>query len=360
MWPFLIFTGVFSVAALLSDNKKPNLFAWALFMALYVFFIGLRHSVGMDWNNYLRMIVAVYQSHTWETVFDANEAGYRALLLLSSQMNLGIYGANFIGAIVMGAGIFKYSARAPWPWIALLAAIPYLSVVVGMSANRQAIAIGILLWACAEWDNRSMLWKSSLILLATLFHFSAISFFAFLVMGSQINRTVKIAMSGVLFLGLFAYMSASSHFQYYSDVYGVGADVHSSGALMHVSQNAFPALAALMMRKKYRDILLPTPLLKNMALVSVMLFPAALVSSVAAGRITLYMFPVSIYILSSAPRLLEPKSERPLYKMFISTLLFLVAFVWLSFANSRHGHVPYENVLFIKWYERELCCTSLF
>jgi hypothetical protein len=75
------------------------------FLVLVVF-VGLRHKVGMDWNNYLLMIVKASDGSAMDSLRVA-EPGYAILLWLSASANFGVYGANFVGAVVLLLGIFR-------------------------------------------------------------------------------------------------------------------------------------------------------------------------------------------------------------------------------------------------------------
>ncbi len=124
---------------------------------LVIVFIGLRHRVGMDWNNYLRMSRAVEGRALFESMIC--EPGYAVLLWFSTWTGNSVYLVNVIGTVIFAAGVFRFARRCPEPWLALLAAVPVLFVVVGMSASRQAIAIGIVMWCFAGWEQSTTLRK---------------------------------------------------------------------------------------------------------------------------------------------------------------------------------------------------------
>lgn len=354
MTPYLVVMIAFAVLAVLAPQRKPDRLTWALAFVVLVAFVGLRHKVGMDWNNYLVMIARVKEVSLLES-FDYAEPGYATLLWLSAYFGAGIYGANVVGAIVLMSGIFRLSSRTPLPWISLAASLPFLVVVVGMSANRQAMAIGVLLWLAAGWEESTLRRRLAMTLLAALFHFSAIFFLMFAVLGLKLRTSYKVVLALVMLVIMLAFLQLSGGAEYYSQIYvsGQSEDIYSPGAIIHVLLNGLPATLVLM-SPPFRRRLFPGALLVQMAWVAMAMIPLALLFSVAAGRMTLYLFPVSMYVLSALPSIMHNVIQRAVLRTVTAGVLSLVLWFWLGYANSSRAHIPYTNVLWISSAELHL------
>jgi len=358
MFPYVFITSLVGLLALLAPGQRVNKMAWSAIFALCVTFVGLRHHVGMDWNNYLLMIQRV----TYASVGDLLAGGgleplYALLLRQSGQLGMGVYGANAVVAIIMMAGLFRYARTTPNPWTAVLVALPYLVIVVGMSANRQAAAIGVLLWAVAGWDRYSLWQRALLIALAATFHFSALIFVIFIAADVKMHWMLKsIAILASAAVGLYI-LRNSGKLDYYDSVYVSGQTelTESSGAIFHTMLNGLPAAAFFVLRS-HRDVLLPNTLHRNMAMLALVMIPLSFVTSAAAGRISLYLFPVSIYFFSALPRIMRSKRTRVVYRGSCAVLFTGIVILWLTTANSSGAHVPYENYLTIPNSQRQLCC----
>jgi hypothetical protein len=347
MLPYLLLTTAIALVAILFPQRRPDPLAWGLAFVVLVLFVGLRHKVGMDWNNYLIMARYV-DGHTLVDSLSVAEPAYAILLWISVKLGLGVYGANLVGALIFFAGLFRFARTTPLPWVALTVAMPILVVVVAMSANRQTISIGILLWLIARWESTSLLGRVAHVLAAAAFHLSAIFFLMFAALGLDMRRSYRVILGLVMAVSTFAFLQLSGGAEYYDSLYvsGQSALVNSSGATQHVLLNGLPA-AMIIAGKTMRERLFPNVLLRQMALLALALVPAAYLYSVASGRMTLYLFPVSMYALSALPGVLDGAALRALARTALCVCMCAVLVFWLSFANSRNAHIPYSNALLV-------------
>lgn len=356
MFPYLLLMAVFAAAAVLMPQRRPNPIAWAFAYIVLVLFVGLRHKVGMDWNNYLYMIQFAGTGTLAEAMAYA-EPAYAFLLWLSGQMGYGMYGVNLIAASIVIHGVMKLARSTQEPWLALVVAMPVLITVVAMSANRQAVAIGLLLWLVASWEGSSLVRRVMFVAMAALFHFSAIFFLMFVALGLRIRGEYKIALGVFMAAATIVFLQLSGSAEYYDQAYVSGqSDItYSTGATQHVLVNGVPALM-LFASRRIRDALFPSGLHVQMAWLAMALIPLAFVFSAAAGRMTLYLFPVSMGVFASLPGLLAKREARATARTAIALAQGTILYVWLAYANSSIAHIPYTNALMIEPWERHLCC----
>lgn len=356
MWPYFIINCSIAAAAILLPQPKPNRVVWVMAFVVLVLFVGLRHKVGMDWNNYLVMIQNASNGTMVES-FDFAEPAFAALLWISARLGAGVYGANMVVSLILLAGIFRFAKSTPSPWVAVTVAMPVLIVVVGMSANRQAAAIGILLWLASGWSTSSLKRRILLTLMAASFHFSAIFFLMFAAMGLKLRAEYKLIIGMVMAVAMIAFLQYSGGAEYYDQLYLSGQSelTYSSGATQHVLLNGIPAMAVLL-GKRIRSILLPSPLLVQMAWLSLLLIPTAFVFSTASGRMTLYLFPVSMYVLAKLPNMFGNPALRAAIRTTIGAIMVMILWIWLQYANSSVAHIPYNNALLMDEEQLHLCC----
>lgn len=356
MWPFFLVSGSFFAASTLLPQRRPGVVAWFMAFAILVLFVGLRHKVGMDWNNYLLMIQNASNGTLVES-FDYAEPSFATLLWISARLGTGVYGTNLVVALIFFAGIFRFARSTPLPWVALTVAMPVLIVVVGMSANRQAAAIGVLLLLVSRWSDSSLKKRVAYTLVAASFHFSAIFFLMFAAMGLKLRVEYKLVIGVLMGVAMVAFLQYSGGAEYYDQVYVSGQSeiTYSSGATQHVLLNGIPALFVLL-APRFRAQLLPTPLLVQMAWMSLLLIPLAFVFSAASGRMTLYLFPVSMYSLAALPGIFANPALRAAIRTAIGAIMVAILWIWLQYANSSSGHLPYNNAIFMNNWELHLCC----
>lgn len=344
--------------AIAAPQRRVYPLMWFAVFALIVVFVGLRHHVGMDWNNYLWMIQRANLG-TWSDALLVAEPGYASLLYLSGQMGWGIYGAYFIGTIIFAAGLFKYARTTPYPWLALTVAFPYLIVVVAMSGARQTVAIGVLFWLFSGWNKAPIIHRTALVLLATAFHASAIIFLLLVAADLQLRKSLRILIFAFLTSVVGYGVLTSTSFDFYQRVYGIGGDnslrVESGGAMFHVLLNAGPAALAMMLGYRAKSKILPDKLHLNLAYTALAMVPIAIVLSTAASRFSIYLFPVSMMIISSLPVLFR-STDKILIKGLMGLFFPLILYVWLGYATNSYAWLNYSNALFTEPSRLELCC----
>lgn len=354
MWPFFVFGGIFSAAATLGIRGRPATLPWVAMFLLSVVFVGLRHHVGMDWNNYIRMIYAVDISRDWLQALSVSEPFYALLLVFGNWTGGGMYVVNLIATALAMIGVFAFARRTPEPWMALAAAMPLYIVVVSMSANRQALAGGLILLLIAHWEKLSLLIRALCILGIAGFHASALIFLAFVAIDLRLPNMVKLVAIAISSAVALYIMQQSGYGAYYNASYGAGQSeaTQSSGAIYHVAMNALPASLYFLL-PQYRQFLFPTPLLRNLAFAAMITLPLVFFASAAAGRISLYWFPVSMWVWAALPSVVTPRFRR-LARFAISSLMLAIMVIWLTQANSAFAHLPYQNALFVEPWDLEI------
>lgn len=357
MFPYFVLTGFVAFMAVTSSQRRYHSLVWLGAFVIMLLFVGLRHHVGMDWNNYLYMIVDVSKGSFVESM-EFSEPGYALLIWSSGKMGWGVYGSNVLGTLIFLLGLFRYAKTTPHPWVALVVAMPILVIVVSMSANRQAVAIGVLLWVVAVWDQTAIHKRVIAITLAAMFHASAFVFLGFVMADLKVRRGIKIVFTSLFFFLVFAGLQWSGYFDYYDQLYLSGQNdlTKSEGAILHVLFNAGPAAVYFFLSKNKRKRLLPNQLHQNMALLAIALIPATFLASSASGRISLYLFPVSMYIFSAYPLTEHINRNQQLLRLAIALLMLGLLYLWLGYANSSHAHIPYENLMTIPPHRWRLCC----
>lgn len=351
MWPYLATTVSIAAVAVVTQRRRPDALAWLLCFIALTIFVGLRHKVGMDWNNYLRMIEKAGSADSFEQLFLISEPLYALLLYWGAQTGFGMYAVNLLSAVIFLAGLFKFARYCPAPWLALTAAMPFYVVVVAMSANRQAIAAGILMWLVAVWQKLNLTKRTLIILIAAGFHFSALIYLVFAGLDLKLRLWIKVLL--VTLLGLLAVyiLQTTGRVEYYDGAYGRGQTelTQSSGAIFHVMINAGPAMLYFIL-PKYRATLFPTLLLRQMALAALACIPLVFFASVAAGRLSLYWYPVSLWAWSALPEIFSERSK-PVVRIVIAIVMLLILAVWLLLGNAAYAHIPYRNALFMEFWQ---------
>lgn len=345
--PYYLVLLIAAIPALTDRIKKPSL-GWIGFFILLLLFVGLRYEVGGDWEGYLQ-ISDFLNGRKLVEIFEHEEIGFNFIVWFSVYLGFGIFGANFVTTTIFLYGLFKYCERQANPWLAIVSSLPFLVIVIAMSANRQAAAIGVTFLVMAGWNKSSLNKKLILIFVAAMFHTSAAIFIVFVILDSKLSLLKKSILSIGLFVVIGKYLTSSDSILRYQVSYIGDAAVNVSyGALQQIMLNALPAIVFLIisMRSRYfRSITPHWNIILIMSIMSIILIPLSLTYSVAAARISFYLFPVSIAFLATLP-VIFPASSKVLVKLCVILYGFMTLWLWLNFANTAYRHIPYNNVFF--------------
>ena len=138
--PYWLLFAYFAVGAIFTSAwsrraaANPLFFAGGLVTALM---IGFRFHVGGDWKNYERIFFFVKNSSSWD-VLVLGDPAFMALNWIVQAMGADLWLIDLICGAVFTLGLFRLARMQPNPWLAILVAVPYLIIVVGMGYTRQS------------------------------------------------------------------------------------------------------------------------------------------------------------------------------------------------------------------------------
>ena len=192
MLPYWLLLAFPSLLALVRPLSRPSPGFLRVLVLLYSAIIGLRFQVGGDWGIYLENLQNLAGSSFFDAISSValGDPGYNLISWLSNTIGTGIYGVNFLCALIFSIGLLVFCDCQPRPWLALAVSTPYLIIVVAMGYTRQSAAIGLALIAFLYLEKKSLPGFIWWILLATMFHKTAIILIVAAIMIIQDAKTI--------------------------------------------------------------------------------------------------------------------------------------------------------------------------
>jgi len=251
-----------------------------------------------------------------------------------------IYFVNLLCGIFLMTGVIVFARQQPLPSLALLVAVPYLIIVVGMGYSRQAVALGFVLLGLAALANgrtrRFALW----VLLGATFHKSAVLLLPVAALASSEKRLWNLVWIGVITLVggyLFLFDSVDALWTNY-----VEADYQSQGGLIRVLMNSVPACLFLLLHRRFGLNIVEHRLWWWMSLFAIACIPLVLLSSTATDRVALYLIPLQLFVFSRLPLVPTDKLLRACVVLGVVAYYVTVLGVWLFFATNAYAWLPYQ------------------
>ena len=333
----------------LFNSSKISLPLWIITFIVYLIFVGLRYEVGPDWIQYGSIHYALAYENATDIMLRPEPLSH-LLFWVSENTGLHMYLSNFVAAFILLLGVFCFALRTDMPWIALVAASPYFILVTGMSGIRQTMAAGVILFLLSRWERYSLPRRGIYILVAALFHTSALINNLLLIAKLNIPLRYKMVI-GFIILALTFYLSsevsmyADSVVQYKQRYLEESEFIRSFGSLYHIGMIAIPTILGLFYKKRILESIHSLALLNFSLYASTGVLLLNFISTTAASRLTIYLYfiPMMVY-----PALVNAFGVRYRMMLTLAIILFhvLILVTWFSLGNVTRAYIPYKNVIF--------------
>ncbi len=343
MLPYWIFFLIPAAGVLSQRRMAPGsrTAMWWLIGAVFALAIGLRHQVGGDWGSYLRYLERGH-ALSFAEVLTSGDPGYILINWLVAQFGGSIYWVNLICGVILMAGVVTFARRQPLPWLALLVAVPYLIIVVGMGYSRQAVALGFILLGLVALGDGQVRRFVLLVLIGAAFHKSAVLMLPVAGLAASQSRLVSLAWaaSATLVGGyIFLFDSVDALWTNY-----VEADYQSQGGLIRVLMNAVPAAVFMAFQRRLPLSAAERRLWWWMSVFAIVCIPLVMMSSTATDRVALYLIPLQLFVFARLHQITRDTTLRAFIVLGVVAYYALVQAVWLFMAAHAFAWLPYQLV----------------
>lgn len=347
-WAMYGFPALF---ALVSQSKNRVLntldkFGLVLIFLLFTILLGLRFEVGADWFNYESILYQV-AIEDLATAMSYGDPGFSLVAWIATHIGADVYGANLLCGIALITGLIMYCRQQDQVWLALAASVPYLVIVVGMGYVRQGAAIGFVLLALTYFERGSLPKTIGAILVAGLFHASAVCVAPLVGLAFVRKRPILIIPGAIASVGLFLLLLQERLDVFYSNY--VEAEYDSSGALVRLLMNAVPASLFLAYRKRFSTSPPSRVLYLLFSSLSLVLVAAVAVSpsTTLLDRLGLYLIPIQIYVFGNLAKAMDLQNKGRFGMTVVAVGYYAaILFVWLTYATHSEYWVPYRFLPF--------------
>lgn len=312
-------------------------------MVFLIFFIGLRYEVGGDWKPYL-LIYDAARDAGWGDIISQNDPAYLLLNRFSGSFDGELWPINLVCAAIFGWGLARFANDQPDPWLAVLVALPYLIIVVGMGYTRQSVAIGLMLLGISSFQRHRYLAFFVCMAFAASFHKTVVVMIPLIALSTMRHRFVVWATAAALGSAIFLFF-ISTVLDAMLDNYVTQA-MKSDGAGIRIAMTAAPALLYLIFQRRFIIDEAERILWRNFALASLLTVVglALSASSTIVDRVSLYLIPLQIIVLSRLPLAFPRSGQRNgLLLTLVVAYSASIQLIWLLFASHADAWVPYYN-----------------
>ena len=303
--------------------------------------IGLRFRVGTDWNNYVHLFYLRAENSTFIEAVTRRDPAFFLLNWVASNGELGFWFVNLTVGAIFVSGLVYFVRRLPEPILAFTAAIPYAGVVVAMNYSRQAAAIGLILFAFTHLCDRRFVKFSVFILLASLFHQTAIVLLGIAAFVQTKNKLLSVVTAAFLAGTASALVLAERIGSLWALYVVSDYSQKSDGAIPRVAMNFFPSVVFLLFHRRFAMSSAERALWVAISIASVGAMAMVFLAPTAVDRAALYFTPIQFVIAAYIAQLFKPQ-DRTIYRFVVISVYAMVMFVWLTYASNARYWTPYQ------------------
>jgi hypothetical protein len=315
-----------------------------LFILIFIFgiYIGLRDVVGGDWYQYLAHYNEIANSELINVLFSM-DIGYVMLNYISALLDGGIYLVNYISAVIFLSGLFILIRDFRLNFsLSLFIAFPYLITIIALGYTRQSIAMGFLMIVLSLLQQQKKVPAFMFLILAILFHKTAVFGIIFF-----IERFSYVWIFLSLFLGTIFYVVFQSPIDIMYRVYFLNT-MQSSGGFVRLLLLSLVSILFFKFRRQWSYYYHDYNIISKIAVVSILFFLLLVVTGASTlfDRLSLYLYPLQIIVLSRVLYFIKNKYLKIIYIMSIIILYSLMLIVFMLYGGHNYAWVPYDNLLF--------------
>lgn len=328
----------------LTDFKLIERLLWWATAIAFVLIVGLRNRIGWDWPNYEILLNDVRGLDLFGAL-GTTDPGYAFVEWVAVGLHQDLYFVDTVCAVLFLAGLFAFCRRQPDPWLALLAAVPYGVIVMGMGYTRQSAAVGLELFALLAFWDRKFITFCGFVLAAAMFHKAALSVAPLALLYGEGSPVLRVGLA--LAAGVLVFLCASlldHYFNSYRTLYIDQALFSSDGAAPRLAINAMAAMGFLVARNYIPAESKEKLVMLAFAIASLAVIPVGFVYSTAADRTLLFLLPIQLFFWGRVGSMFSRMVNAAPVRLAGVAAYGAVQFVWLNYAIHASAWVPYHGV----------------
>lgn len=313
------------------------------FIIFYAAVAGFRYFTGGDYVTYYFMTEYI-RGAPLSYALAFGDPGFEFVSYIMLKIGWDLYGINVFCALALVIGCARLAWRTPAPWIGMMAAVPYILIVIGMGYIRQAAAMGFIMLSLVNFIERR--WARGIIyfLFAITLHISSLVVVP--IVAAVAARRQPLLLLPVAAIGAIAFffiLSGARMDQFQAGYIDTG--YASKGAFIRLLMNFVPAVFFLLYHGKInapKDEKLLWILVSWISIIFLAILPLS-PSTTALDRTGLFFSPLQIFVFGYFLKIMGSKGRvNSIYIIMLISYLIAVQMVWLFFAEYSYLWVPYR------------------
>ena len=325
-----------------NKNKIFEKYVWIFSIFFLSIFIGLRFEIGGDWDIYKNFFLHFNDKNNELNFSDYLNHGVIFVFINKIAYYLGIQfvGVNLLLALIFMHSLSNFIKDSDNRWLALAISVPIIILILAMGYMRQGLAFAFSLYLIKNLENKKLSLAYIYLIFAILSHKSAIILSIFILFYVIYYRKYFQLVALILIPTFFAllFFDKFSHLFYF--YVGSGQHMLALGSVPRSLLLVIVAALFFILKNKYLDMTnYQFFFYKWMSYLIIIMFPFAVIASVATDRMLLYLYSLKLALISFA-KLKDVKINIIIF--ILVSIYFFYLVVWSFYGVNSFSWLPYN------------------
>ena len=325
-----------------NKNKIFEKYVWIFSIFFLSIFIGLRFEIGGDWDIYKNFFLHFNDKNNELNFSDYLNHGVIFVFINKIAYYLGIQfvGVNLLLALIFMHSLSNFIKDSDNRWLALAISVPIIILILAMGYMRQGLAFAFSLYLIKNLENKKLSLAYIYLIFAILSHISAITLSIFILLYVIYYRKYFQLVALILIPTFFAllFFDKFSHLFYF--YVGSGQHMLALGSVPRSLLLVIVAALFFILKNKYLDMTnYQFFFYKWMSYLIIIMFPFAVIASVATDRMLLYLYSLKLALISFA-KLKNVKINIIIF--ILVSIYFFYLLVWSFYGVNSLSWLPYN------------------
>ena len=325
-----------------NKNKIFEKYVWIFSIFFLSIFIGLRFEIGGDWVIYKNFFNHLNYKNINLNFKEFLDYGmlYVAINKIAYYLGIQFVGVNLLLALIFMHSLSNFIKDSDNRWLALAISVPIIILILAMGYMRQGLAFAFSLYLIKNLENKKLSLAYIYLIFAILSHKSAIILSIFILFYVIYYRKYFQLVALILIPTFFAllFFDKFSHLFYF--YVGSGQHMLALGSVPRSLLLVIVAALFFILKNKYLDMTnYQFFFYKWMSYLIIIMFPFAVIASVATDRMLLYLYSLKLALISFA-KLKNVKINIIIF--ILVSIYFFYLLVWSFYGVNSLSWLPYN------------------
>ena len=325
-----------------------------------LFFIGFRSDIGGDYYQYNSLAEHINSLTLYQSIQQFDKPLFTLIIKCTNLLfkDSDIYTYNFIFGLIFSILLHNFCNHQKNYFFCIFFSFSIIIVLMGMGYIAQGLSLTVAWQIIINFYKRTILNRTIIIFIASLFHPTALIFFLLLIpeiiKKNFFNFNKKKVLISILILFLYFYIfniNLYSYFQVYLSYYSIDGNSISKGLPLRILFFAFCYIIIIyfmnFFKKKNFEYLnlfiMCLTVILIITIINYLLLSNTI--SVIVDRLIIFFFFIPIIVSDRLVHYLKINFDKLIFSISVYLFHSIYLIIWINFSIYSKYWIPYKNLI---------------